>query len=91
MKYLVYTNDKFLAGYSSLADAVSNEENITIKEMSDADFEIFQRDWRNKELKNTDWIVSITDHSERANYLTYRASLRNWPSTDSFPITRPTL
>lgn len=91
MKYLVYTNDKFLAGYSSLADAVSNEENITIKEMSDADFETFQRDWRNKELKSTDWIVPVTDHPERASYLTYRTNLRDWPSTDDFPNTKPTL
>lgn len=49
------------------------------------------RQWRNSELEFTDWIVSITDHPERNSYLTYRTNLRNWPSTDDFPATRPTL
>jgi len=49
------------------------------------------RFWRNKELKATDWIVPLTDHPERANYLTYRAKLRDWPSTDDFPAIKPTL
>ena len=49
------------------------------------------REWRNQELKDTDWVVSITDHSERVDYLTYREALRDWPSTDDFPNTRPTL
>lgn len=60
--------------------AISNEE-----------LEDLQRQWRNDELKKSDWIVPITDHPERASYLTYRANLRNWPSTDDFPGTRPTL
>lgn len=47
--------------------------------------------WRNIELAKTDWIVPVTDHPERASYLTYRTALRNWPSTDDFPGTRPTL
>lgn len=49
------------------------------------------REWRDLELKSTDWIVSISDHPERANYLTYRANLRGWPTTDDFPDTKPTL
>ena len=49
------------------------------------------RTWRDKQLKNTDWIVPVTDHPERDSYLTYRTNLRNWPSTDDFPATRPTL
>ena len=49
------------------------------------------RAWRNQELKDTDWIVPITDHSERAAHITYREALRDWPSTDNFPNTRPTL
>jgi len=47
--------------------------------------------WRNEELKKSDWIVPITDHPERASYLTYRANLRDWPSTEDFPNTKPTL
>lgn len=53
--------------------------------------EVAAKAWRDGELKLTDWIVSITDHPERADYLTYRASLRDWPTTDDFPNTKPTL
>lgn len=50
------------------------------------------RQWRNEELKNTDWIVAITDHPARDSYITYRAALRAWPSdTENFPDTKPTL
>lgn len=47
--------------------------------------------WRNLELVNTDWIVSITDHPQRGVYMTYRQALRDWPNTDTFPYTKPTL
>ena len=50
-----------------------------------------ERAWRNKELLTTDWVVPLTDHPERASYLTYRTKLRDWPSTDDFPNTKPTL
>jgi hypothetical protein len=91
MKYLLYTNDQLTGVYSNLGDAVSEEENIEIIEMSVEDLEILQRKWRDEELKNTDWIITITDHPERATNLTYRVNLRDWPSTDSFPSIRPTL
>lgn len=53
--------------------------------------EVAAKAWRDGELKLTDWIVPITDHPERASYLTYRANLRDWPSTEDFPNTKPTL
>jgi len=49
------------------------------------------KDWRNKELKSSDWIVQIPDHPEKAAYTTYRVALRDWPSTSDFPATKPTL
>lgn len=49
------------------------------------------RSWRDDELRRSDWIVPLTDHPERASYLTYREALRNWPSTDDFPDTKPIL
>ena len=49
------------------------------------------RMWRDMELSATDYIVPLTDHPQRAAYLTYREALRDWPSTDSFPDTRPEL
>jgi len=49
------------------------------------------RMWRDMELSATDYIVPLTDHPQRAAYMTYREALRDWPSTDSFPNTRPEL
>ena len=50
-----------------------------------------QKAWRNEELQATDWIVPITDHPQHAAYMAYRQALRDWPSTDAFPDTRPEL
>tara|TARA_R110000782_G_C14746231_1_gene406665 strand:- start:7 stop:303 length:297 start_codon:yes stop_codon:yes gene_type:complete len=49
------------------------------------------RSWRNGELSSTDYIVPLSDHPQRAAYILYRESLRSWPSTDSFPETKPEL
>mgnify|MGYP003109540649 CR=1 FL=1 len=49
------------------------------------------RSWRDMELLGTDYIVPLTDHPQRDAYMSYRTALRNWPSTDDFPDTKPTL
>ena len=49
------------------------------------------RDWRDEELKSSDWIYPLGDHPKHAAYVTYRQKLRDWPSTTDFPKTRPTL
>ena len=49
------------------------------------------RQWRDGELSSSDYIVPLSDHPQRAAYMTYRTALRNWPSTEDFPATRPTL
>ena len=49
------------------------------------------RSWRDGELTATDHITAITDYPQRAAYMTYRTALRDWPSTEDFPETRPTL
>lgn len=49
------------------------------------------RQWRDEQLVESDWIVPITDHPQRAAYLTYRQALRDWPSTADFPDTKPVL
>jgi hypothetical protein len=49
------------------------------------------RQWRDRELLATDYIVPLSDHPQRAAYLTYRTALRDWPSTADFPDTKPTL
>ena len=49
------------------------------------------RRWRDMELSSSDFIVPLSDHPQRAAYISYRESLRAWPSTSDFPDTRPTL
>ena len=49
------------------------------------------RRWRDQELTVTDYILPVTDHPERDDYIAYRTALRDWPSTESFPDTRPVL
>jgi len=48
------------------------------------------RSWRNSEIKITDSIVPLTDYPNHAAWMTYRQELRDWPSTDNFPDTKPT-
>ena len=50
-----------------------------------------ERTWRDSELSATDYIVPLSDHPQRDAYIAYRTALRNWPSTEDFPATRPTL
>ena len=49
------------------------------------------RMWRDAELSSTDTASQTPDWPNRANILTYRTALRDWPSTSDFPDTRPTL
>ena len=49
------------------------------------------RQWRDSELDATDKAAQTSDWPNRDNILTYRTALRDWPSTDSFPATRPVL
>ena len=48
------------------------------------------REWRDGELKSTDWIAPVTDHPQHSAYTAYRKKLRDWPSTSGFPATKPT-
>ena len=57
----------------------------------EASADVLARDWRDAELKNTDFIVPTTDHPQHAAYMAYRISLRGWPSTADVPATKPTL
>lgn len=90
MNYIIYNDGDIAAIYSSQDAAVEAGYNEWTT-LSDSELENEQRQWRDKELKATDWIVPITDHPERSGYLTYRTNLRDWPSTDNFPNTRPAL
>lgn len=62
---------------------------LEIPEPTQEEIEAKARQWRNKQLGATDYIVPLTDHPQRDAYMVYRESLRAWPSTESFPDTRP--
>ena len=49
------------------------------------------RIWRDEELTATDAASQTPDWPNRDNILTYRAALRDWPSTSDFPDTKPVL
>ena len=49
------------------------------------------RMWRDAELNRTDRFVSVTDHPDHTAIMAYRVALRNWPATDDFPDTKPTI
>lgn len=48
------------------------------------------RSWRDMTLKNTDFIVPLTDFPNHAAWITYRQELRDWTKTSDFPDTKPT-
>ena len=44
-----------------------------------------EREWRDLELSNTDWIVPVSDHPSHSAYLVYRQALRDYPNSETFP------
>lgn len=50
-----------------------------------------ERIWRDSELVRTDALAILLDHPQKTEIAAYRTALRNWPSTDDFPDTKPTL
>ena len=49
-----------------------------------------EKEWRDYELKASDFIVPLTDHPKHAAYMTYRQELRDYPAQEDFPNgTRP--
>ena len=49
------------------------------------------RMWRDSELDATDKWANTLDWPNRTNILAYRVLLRDWPSTEDFPETQPTM
>ena len=49
-----------------------------------------EKEWRDYELQSSDFIVPLTDHTQRAAYMTFRQELRDYPAQADFPNgTRP--
>ena len=47
------------------------------------------REWRDSELSSTDNVAQTPDYPNRDAILVYRQELRDWPSTEDFPDTKP--
>ena len=58
---------------------------------SQEEIESEARQWRDNELKSTDYVVPLTDYPNHTATIAYRQELRDWPSTSSFPSTKPTI
>lgn len=50
------------------------------------ELEIAARAWRDKELKDTDWVVMLDDHPQRSEYYRYRTELRDWTEMLKFQL-----
>lgn len=63
------------------------------EEDTDGDFEpsreTTERNWRNKELDATDKYMAVSDYPYKEQLAQWRQILRDWPSTENFPETRP--
>lgn len=49
------------------------------------------RKWRDEELLRTDVAATVSDFPNADAVLAYRQLLRDWPATEDFPNTRPTM
>ena len=82
--FIQATEDYVKATYASY-------EEVIVPQYESPFGEVEAREWRDQELKDTDWIVAVTDHPQLVAHKTYRQELRDWPSTGAFPDTQPTL
>ena len=62
---------------------IVGEDNISVETKA--------RRWRDEELRRTDIAATVSDYPNASAVLAYRQALREWPSTEDFPNTRPTL
>ena len=73
-------------GYShEVVNNTPSEEILLAKKVHEG------RMWRDSELLGTDPLSLLTDYPNASALTTYRQELRDWPSTDDFPDTQPTL
>lgn len=75
--------------YINISDLNTRNQVEAIASMSDEQLLEYkketEKDWRNKELSSTDWIVPVVDHPKHADYLVYRQELRDYPQQEDFP------
>ena len=86
----IHDNDEIQIGHlydeSTAAFSVPEE---TTTEPTEEDIIKEAKIWRHGELSFTDQLVPLTDLPNYDSWIAYRQTLRDWPSTDSFPNTKP--
>ena len=81
----IRADETFMAANFDHYEAFVSEEIPAVTDEQEA------RMWRDDELTETDKASQTPDWPNRDNIITYRAALRDWPSTSDFPDTKPTL
>ncbi len=84
----VVAEEDFVSANYDYYEIVDDE--LTAEQLAQAK-EAEARQWRDAELSFTDQASQTPDWPNRDNILSYRAALRDWPSTEDFPDTKPTL
>jgi len=51
--------------------------------------EEMEKQWRNKQLSESDNLMLLSDYPYKAELEQYRQTLRDWPNTEDFPENRP--
>jgi hypothetical protein len=89
----ILASEEFMAANFDFYESLTPDEPVISEEAIIPVYTAAQiaRIWRDSELSSTDFMVPTTDHPEHAAYITYRAALRDWPSTSDFPDTKPVL
>jgi hypothetical protein len=62
-----------------------------VVENNDAIKRVEEIEWRDSELTKTDSLILLPDYPYKEQLTAYRQALRDWPATEDFPDTRPTL
>ena len=73
-----------------VGDLYDSENGFSHPVKTSIELEAEGREWRDEELKETDSIVAITDHSNHTALMSYRQELRDWTDKEEFPNTKPT-
>lgn len=104
-KFAILNNNNIVENIVGFEEYLNIEPNINVVDITNLDYvEIgnhfnslehcfynieYYRKWRNQELKNTDFIVPLTDFPNHAAWVTYRQELRDWTTTFDFPNIKP--
>ncbi len=103
-KYAILNENNIVENIIGFEEYYDIDTSINVVDITNLDVEIgnhfdstefnfysieFYRKWRNKELEKTDFIIPLTDYPNRDAILVYRQELRDWPSKDDFPDTKP--